>query len=142
MLSTLAALAGLEIRAATQRGAKVAGLSLLALIFMLAAIFYGFAALGEWLRLSFAPANVELMLAALALAVALMLGLSAYLLRRAPLDRSASNRPWRWLPRRWPLTSPGAACLASARSCRWWFSAGSCWGASARTTKISQDKKS
>lgn len=92
MLSSLAALAGLEIRAATQRGVKVAGLSLLAGIFLLAAIFYGFAALGEWLRLSFAPADAELMLAGLALFLAFMLGLGAYLLRRAPLDRTASKQ--------------------------------------------------
>ena len=92
MMSWLAALAGLEIRAATQRGAKVAGLALLALVFVLAAIFYAFSALREWLLLSFAPADVELMLAGLALAVALSLGLAAYLLRRAPLDRTASKQ--------------------------------------------------
>ncbi len=92
MMSWLAALAGLEIRAATQRGAKVAGLALLAAIFVLAAIFYGFSALREWLLPSFAPANVELMLAGLALLIAFGLALAAYLLRRAPLDRTASKQ--------------------------------------------------
>lgn len=92
MFSSLAALAGLEIRAATRRGVRVVGLVALAVIFVVAAVFYAFAALGEWLRLRYAPVDVQLMLSGLALIVALLLGLWAYLLRRAPLDRNASRQ--------------------------------------------------
>lgn len=92
MLSSLAALAGLEIRAATRRGVRVVGLVALAVIFVLAAVFYAFAALGEWLRLRYAPVDVQLMLCGLALFVAFLLGLWAYVVRRTPLDRSASRK--------------------------------------------------
>lgn len=92
MFSSLAALAGLEIKAATQRGVRVAGLLVLTLIFTLAAVFYAMAAFGEWLRLRYAPVDVQLILAGCALLVAILLGTGAYILRRAPLDRTASKQ--------------------------------------------------
>lgn len=81
MFTSIAALAGLEIKDAAKRGIRFFGLIAIALVFVFGAIFFALSALRTSLALSYDPMTADLMIASGLLVVAAILSGVAFIMK-------------------------------------------------------------